>query len=81
MNGNDQNLLNQEIVSRFIHPAMLLAFLGALLTFGIISIVLNYHWTQYIINKKKLTQIQQVYFGISALLFLIIGTFLLISIR
>lgn len=58
---------------------MLLVFLGALLIFGIISVILNYHWTQYGINKEKLVKIRRIYFGVSAILLLAI-TGLLLSI-
>ncbi len=60
-------MTSTEIISKFMPPAMLAVFLGTLIFFGIISVILNYHWTSYGINSKQLTRIRRVYFGVSAL--------------
>lgn len=75
--GIGKNLLDSSIVSAYIEPAMFLAFLGALLFFGIISIVLNYHWTRYGINKERLSKIRGIYFGVSAIFLLTMAGFML----
>ena len=74
--GIGKNILDPSILSAYIEPAMFLAFLGALLFFGIISVVLNYHWTQYGINKERLSKIRGIYFGVSAVFILTMAGFI-----
>ncbi len=70
-----------ELTSRFLKPAMLFTFFAILLFFGIMSIVLNYHWAKYGINTKRLAQVRRIYFGVSAILLLAIASFMIGTIR
>ena len=77
--GIGKELFDVVALPRFVKPATLLIFLGVFLFFGIISVILNYHWTQYGIDTRRLAKIRRIYFGVSAL-FLLVITGLLISI-
>ncbi len=76
-----QAIPNEQIISRFVEPAMFVALLVILFFFGVISFTLNYHWTRYGIDTKKLAQIRRIYFGISTILFLAMITFLILALR
>lgn len=61
------------IISWIIYAAFIVFFI-------IISVILNYHWGRYGIHPEKLKKIKAVYFGLAAVVFIII-TGLLITIQ
>ncbi|MBZ1348854.1 MAG: hypothetical protein KY053_01300 [Candidatus Liptonbacteria bacterium] len=54
-----------ETTHEILTIAIPLIFLIALIFWGVISAVLNHHWTRYGLNAKKIKIIQKIYFGLS----------------
>ncbi len=54
---------------------------GILIGFGIISTILNYHWTRYEVKSERLRRIRSVYFSISFFLLTLMAVFSTIALR
>ncbi len=65
------------MLSQALKPTMLLVFLGVLIFFGVVSVVLNYHWKEYGIDSQRLSKVRRIYFGVSAILLVAITIFIL----
>lgn len=46
---------------------------------GVISVVLNYHWTRYGIEQSQIKKIKSLYFGVAGVLFIIMTATLLFT--
>jgi len=61
--------MEQEPILKII---AIVVFLLLLIFFTIISIILNYHWSRYGIDKKRIKKVKIIYFGISFIFLTII---------
>lgn len=54
-------------------PVLVFGAFGVLViflaVFGVVSVMLNYHWTHYGVEAQKIKEAQWWYFGVSGLLF------------
>lgn len=58
-------------LSEYLRPGMALAMILVLLFFVVMTVVLNYHWNKYVLDKSKLRKARLLYFGIAGILIII----------
>jgi len=68
--------MESEIINQLLKPVSGILFLILVLIFVIVSIVLNYHWTNYGVTADKIRKVRTWYFSVSAVLLLIMAVFL-----
>ena len=68
----------QGTVITYLGPVIWISFLAVAAFFGIISVILNYHWTRYGVRKERIRLIRQIYFGVSIALFAALTTVLVL---
>ncbi|MBT9169087.1 MAG: hypothetical protein DDT19_02439 [Syntrophomonadaceae bacterium] len=52
--------------NQIINVVVVLTLIAVVVSFIIISVVLNYHWSRYGISADKIKRVKRIYFGISA---------------
>ena len=68
-------------IEHFLKPISLIVFLFFAMVFIILSVILNYHWTNYEVTKEKLEKVRFWYFTISwTLILLMIACLIAINI-
>lgn len=63
--------MSEGNVGQIIAVVSLGAFILLGILFGVVSAVLNYHWTRYGIEQSQVKKIKSLYFGIAGILLLI----------
>jgi hypothetical protein len=67
--------MNGATINQLLPAAIAAVFALVVVVFIVMSIVLDYHWTEYGVQRERLKKIRTVYFSVSALIFVIIITF------
>lgn len=62
-------------LAAFIPPLLTIVFAGAVLTFLVISVILNYHWKRYEVDRTTLLRTRIVYFGVGFLIIFVMFTY------
>ena len=73
----ENEILTGELISKIISGWF--AFL--LIFFGIITLILNYHWKQYGITEKTMKRLRRIYYSVSGVLIVLAVIMFLIYIR
>jgi len=63
--------MTTELLGQFFSISGYIIYFVLLLAFIILSMVLNYHWTNYGIEQKKIADVRLWYFSISGFLIVI----------
>lgn len=58
--------------TNLLYSVSFLIFMLLIITFIILSFILNYHWNKYEISNKQTILIKTIYFGVSIILILIL---------
>jgi hypothetical protein len=63
--------MEPEALSKTLTSIASWTFVIAIIFFIAASVILNYHWSKFEIDKSRIRKIQGVYFGISGILIII----------